>query len=173
MATGFVFLFLVAPLLQAFAIVVFVFSTAPILVGLSDSALWSFPWRLVLDQPWFILKTIVLMLVFYVLLSFVPIIGSASSFGTFVMGAFALFALTDAAAPFGTEHLDFVPDIFPSIGYILISAFIGWTAFMLVVGLFSVIDKEEKWLPILAMPLASVVGLIPILFYGGYLGLQM
>ena len=146
------------------------FSVSPILLGFSDSAIWGFPWEFSASEPWFIVKTTVMMLIVAVVLSLIPVLGTFSSFITFVMGAFALFTLLNNAPNFSAERIIFFPNLFTSVGFVVISAFISWAAFMLVGLILTGMGKDETWMPIVGIPLASTPGLVSILFYGAYLG---
>ena len=114
-----------------------------------------------------------MMLVVGVVLSLIPVLGTFSSFITFVMGSFALFTLLNNAPNFPGERIIFFPDLFTSVGFVVISAFIGYASFMLVGLILTGMGQDETWMPIVGIPLASTPGLVAILFYGAYIGSQL
>lgn len=54
---------LVLPAVGAFAIVVFVLTLSPIILGLSHDAAWAFPWVLAIKAPWSMVKFVGLLLI--------------------------------------------------------------------------------------------------------------
>ena len=167
-------LIILQPLLVSVATLVFVLSTLGILLGMTDDAMWGFPWTLLAAEPWFFIKTAGLMLIVGLVLSFIPVIGSISSFTTFVEAVVALMIVLPAINLFPVDHVQFIPDLMTSIGFIILSAFIGWLAFMIIMGPLLSIDKGESgWTMGLGFVVASTPGLIAILFYGAYIAQQL
>ena len=171
---GRVLSFIFQPLLVSVATLVFVLSTLGILLGMTDDAMWEFPWTLLVAEPWFFIKTAGLMLIVWFVLAFIPVIGSFSSFATFVQAVVAIMIVLPAINLFPVDHVQFIPDLMTSIGFIILSAFIGWLAFMIVMLPLAYMDKEESgWAMSLGLAVSSTPGLIAILFYGAYIAQQL
>ncbi len=117
---------LLQPFFYAFATWVFVLTMAPILLGLSGKAAWSFPWIILIDNPWWTIKIVgVILLVSIAIAAFIPIIGVMPSVQTLVSGTISIMSvlgLIDQIRPdLNISNISLFPGYLYMVGFLLIS----------------------------------------------------
>ena len=70
---------IVLPILQVLAMTVFVFTLAPIILGMNGDAAWSFPWTAMFAAPEAFFKMVGMLVVAAIVLSFIPLLGQLHS----------------------------------------------------------------------------------------------
>jgi hypothetical protein len=169
---------LILPFFQVFALVVFVLTMSPIILGLSHEAAWSFPWTLTAEAPWPVAKLLGLLLLGAIILAFIPIIGRLQSLHTLFLGSFALVlvvGLIGSANPdLAAKHVVFWPGFWFIVGLIVVGSVMAWLGTMLAALLATVIEaKAEGMGQLLVFPIAATFGFIPVFIYGAWLGAQL
>lgn len=169
---------LVLSFFETFALVVFVLTLAPIILGLSNEAAWSFPWLLTAQAPWMMATFVGKLLLATLILAFFPLLGRFQSLHTLLLGSFALalvigiFSTISPAVAAKTIH--FWPGFLFVIGLLLLGAVMAWLGIMAVAMLSAVLEAWSEGLgQILVFPIAAVFGFIPLFIYGAWLGSQL
>jgi hypothetical protein len=85
--------FLIDPFFRALATLIFIFALFPIILGLSDKAVWSFPWIILINDPWYIIKSAFILMILSFLLALIPIIGQSQSVHTLLLGSTCLISI--------------------------------------------------------------------------------
>jgi hypothetical protein len=169
---------LVMPFFQVFALVVFVLTMSPILLGLSDQAAWSLPWVLTVREPWLVSKFVGMLLIAALVLAFIPILGSVTSLHTLLLGSFALALVVGLLGPsnpqLAAKDVAFWPGAWFVVGLVVVGSALGWIG-MLCAGLVSVaVDGLAEGLgQLVAFRLAAIFGFIPLFIYAAWLGAQL
>lgn len=174
---------LVLPFTQVFATLVVTWMLSPIILGLSDDAAWSLPWRALTRDPGYVIKVVFGATIATLAAAFVPVLGQMPTFLSLVSTGFVIAAVAVALQRSVPElaglSLDLVPGFWVTIGFV----FFGALAFMLGTGVIALIAgfraSRDPESPIeasqpdpLAMASASLLGLVPGFMYGAWLGLQ-
>lgn len=169
---------LVLPALQVFAIFVFVLTLSPIILGFSQDAAWAFPWVLVIEAPWSVVKFVGLLLVAALILAFIPILGRLQSLHTLVLGAFGLalvLGIIDSANPgFVSKRVHFWPGFWFTFGLLILGGILAWVGRLVAAALATAVESAAEGFGQLFMfPIAAVFGFIPVFMYGAWLGAQL
>lgn len=169
---------LVLPFFQTFALVVFVLSLAPIILGLSNDAAWSFPWLLATESPWAMTKFVGKLLIAAVVLAIIPLIGRVQSLHSLVLGGIALasvIGILGAINPaIAAKNISLWPGFWFIVGLLVLGAAMAWIGMMAAALLASVIESKFEGIgQLLAIPVTAVFGFIPLFIYGAWLGAQL
>ena len=169
---------LIAPVFQALATLIFVFTLFPILLGFGEDAAWSFPWKILFLSPWTMIKAAFIILLVTIILAFIPILGRIQSLHTFVSGAISLILvlgiLHSAYPNIPVEKIHIMPGFFTIIGFLVIAGIVSWASTMLLALISTAIgEKAEDYAMLIAIPLGGVFGFIPVFIYGSYIGQQL
>jgi len=169
------------PLFKVAATVLFVLTLAPIILGLSDDAAWSFPWRLMLVDPGAFIWLVMVLLVASVVLAFVPLLGSLHSLHVLVLGAitlvFVVAPLEQIQPGLIIDRVEFIPGFWFVFGVLCVGGImyrlgaIVSASFAVLISLVNEDLGELFMLPI--FPIASIFGFIPVFIYGSWLGSQI
>jgi len=166
---------LVVPFLQTFALVVFVLSLAPLMLGLSTDAAWSFPWLLLGHEPWFMVKLVGKLLIAAVVLAFVPLIGRMQSLHTLLLGGLALalvIGIIEHNAPART--IPMWPGFWFVLGLLVVGGALAWVGMILAAIIATAVDARAEGLgQLVAFPVAATLGFVPLFIYAGWLGGQI
>jgi len=176
-AIGCLSMFLI-PLLQVAAMAIFVLTMAPIILGLSIEAAWSFPWEVIYFSPFSFLKLVGLLAVSAIVLAFIPILGQLQSLQTLVLGGIALTFVIGILKSVYPGLAEIKIDLIPSFGFTLgllvvggIMSAVGLVVAGLVSASFSRFGEEMG--AIFIFPIAAIFGFIPLFMYGAWLGSQI
>ena len=169
---------LILPFFQAFALVVFVLTMSPIILGLSHEAAWAFPWALTAEAPWVVVKFLGVLLLGAIVLAFIPIVGRIQSLHTLFLGSFALVlvvGLIGSANPaLAAKNVAFWPGFWFIVGLLIVGSIMAWLGIMLAALLATVIEaKMEGMGQLLVFPIAATFGFVPVFIYGAWLGAQL
>jgi hypothetical protein len=169
---------LLLPALQVAAVAVFILTLAPIILGLSDSAAWSFPWTVILFAPVVFLKLLGVLVVAFVLLAFVPFLGQLASLQTLVQGAivliFALAVLRSGDPALAAIRLDVVPGFWLTLGILVVGALMSWVGIMVAALAATFLEATNEGLgQFITIPLGALFGFLPVFIYGAWLGAQL
>jgi hypothetical protein len=166
---------LVIPFLQTFALVIFVLTLAPIMLGLSSSAAWSFPWMLVLEEPWFMTKVVGKLLFAAIILTFIPLLGRMQSLHTLLLGSLALNLVVGIIEHSNAARtIPMWPGFWFVLGLFVVGSVLAWLGTMLAVLVASAIDSKANGLgQLVAFPVAATLGFIPLFVYAAWLGSQI
>lgn len=169
---------LVLPFLQTFALVVFVLTLAPIILGLSSDAAWTFPWMLTAQAPWMMAKFIGKLLIAALVLAFIPLIGRFQSLHTLLLGSFALALVVGIIAnvnpTVAAKTVHFWPGFWFVAGLLVLGAAMAWIGLMAAATLSTIVEARFEGLgQLLVFPVAAVFGFIPLFIYGAWLGAQL
>ena len=165
---------IVVPILQIAAMVVFALTLSPIIFGFAKVAAWSLPWKVITLDPGLFLRMLVVLLVASFGMAFIPFLGRFRPFETLVLGGIALYFslhLFGAITPGGIRNsIEYVPNFWFVVGLLVIGGFmslIGMLMAVLVIGYIG--DGAELYV----IPIAAVLGFIPMFMYGTWLGAQV
>ncbi len=166
---------LITPVFQALATLIFVFTLFPILLGFSEDAAWSFPWKILFSTPWPMIKAALIILIATIILAFIPVLGQIQSLHTFVSGAISLILVLEilhSAYPnLPIDKIQIIPNFLTIIGFLVIAGLVSWTSTMLLALLGTI--WGEDYMMLIAIPLGGVFGFIPLFIYGAYIGQQL
>ena len=169
---------LVMPFIQVFALVVFVLTLSPILLGLSDTAAWSFPWALTAQEPWLVAKFIGKLLVAAIVLALIPILGRFQSLHTLLLGSFALALVVGLLGSINpqvaSKHVALWPGFWFTVGLVVVGSAMAWVGMLCAAVVSTAIDAHTEGLgQLVVFPLAAVFGFIPLFVYAAWLGQQL
>ncbi|UUZ76480.1 hypothetical protein LP414_01820 [Polaromonas sp. P1(28)-13] len=169
---------LLSPFIQAFALVILTISLSPILLGVAQGAAWSFPWLLIIHEPWWILKLIGGLTLATFILAMIPLIGSMQTLHTFVLGSFTIavvLGFVDMMNPaLNAGQARLWPGGWFVIGLCLISAALTWLTTFLSAILATIVDSRFEGAGTMVMiPLGAAFGFIPLFIYAAWLGSQL
>jgi len=168
----------VRPIFAAAAMVVFVFTMFPIIIGGKEEAAWGFIWSFANSNPYEFARLTGIVILASIGVAFVPIVGRMVSFTSFVVGGVTLvFAMkTVDSISFGSSFggIVYIPDFWFSVGIVVFSAVISWLALMLLAIIFSPLMMVSESLGVIVVaPIASVFGFVPLFIYGAWLSEQI
>lgn len=164
---------LALPCIQAFALVVFVLTMSPIILGLSQDAAWSFPWALAVAAPWAAAKFVGTLSLAGLALALVPMLGRVQSLHTFLLGSLALLIAIDLGFPHLTLKADW-PGFWFAVGLFVVGGGLAWLGTAFAVILSMLIDPKDEGIGLwLALPASATFGFIPLFIYGAWLGSQI
>jgi hypothetical protein len=168
---------LALPAIQVFALVVFVLTLWPIMLGLSDHATWAMPWQLAIESPGALAGFIGMLLVVAVVLAFIPLLGQLQSLHTLVLGIFAIglvVRLIDGIRPdIAFNQVHFWPGFWFVVGLLVVGGVVGWLARLLAAVVATALDSAMEGLgSLVVFPLGAVFGLVPLFIYGAWVGMQ-
>jgi hypothetical protein len=169
---------LIAPLFQALATIIFVFTLFPILLGFADDAAWSFPWKILFSSPLPMIKASFIIIIVTIVLAFIPLLGQIQSLHTFASGAISLVMvlriLHSAYPNIPVEKIHIMPGFLSIIGFLIIAGVVSWASTMLVAVIATALgDRAEEYTMLIAIPLGGVFGFVPVFIYGAYIGQQL
>ncbi|MGP0566279.1 MULTISPECIES: hypothetical protein [unclassified Nitrospina] len=166
------------PILQVFAVAVFILTLAPIIFGFSDDVIWSFPWKVINLATWPFIKFIGILIIVSIVFAMIPLIGRIQSLHTLVIGGVALIYVLglyqNIYPSLVNGPLVFFPGIWFLIGLLVLGVILGWVGIMVVAALVMVVMKgEENGMEIVMFPIGAIFGFIPVFIYGAWLGAQV
>jgi hypothetical protein len=166
------------PLLQTFAVAVFVMTLSPIILGVSQEASWQLPWVLAGHDWWAAVKFLIIMLVIAVVFAMLPIIGRLQSFNLLILGSISLavvLALIDRDNDgYVTAHVRFWPGFWFALGLFVVGATLAWVGMLASAMTGAWIDERWEGSGLLvAMPIGSVFGFLPLFIYGAWIAAQL
>lgn len=169
---------LVMPALQVFALVVFVLTLSPILLGLSDKAAWSLPWAITAEEPWLVAKFVGKLLIAAIVLAFIPILGRLQSLHTLLLGSFALALvvglLGNINPQIAAKQVALWPGFWFVVGLVAVGSAMAWVGMFCAALLSTAVDARAEGLgQLVAFPLAAVFGFIPLFIYAAWVGQQL
>lgn len=169
---------LLLPVLQVSAIAVFVLTLSPIIFGLGEDAAWSLPWQLIMKAPGLFLKLAGVLILFAILLAFIPFLGQLQSLQTLVLGGIALLFVLNIAKTsipeFANVKIDFIPGFWFTVGLLMVGVAMSWVGTMVAAVAITVIGKKAEGVGQMIMfPIAAIFGFIPVFIYGAWLGSQL
>lgn len=166
---------LITPFLQTFALVVFVLTLAPVMLGFSSDAAWAFPWALFAAEPWFMVKLVGKLLIAALILAFVPILGRMQSLHTLLLGSLALgliIGLIEHSNP--TRSIPMWPGFWFVVGLLIVGSALAWVGMLLAAIIAAAVEAKAKGLgQLVAFPIAATLGFLPLFIYAGWLGTQV
>ena len=162
---------------RALATLIFIFTLFPIILGLADKAAWSFPWIILINDPWYMIKSAFILMVLSFLLAFIPIIGQFQSVQALLLGSVCLIFVINilhAIEPnFEISRLRFFPGYIYIIGFLIISAITSYLAIIVAAFLLSLNKYLENFSEIISIPIGAAFGFIPVFIYGAWIGIQI
>lgn len=166
---------LVLSLLHATALLYFVLSLSPILLGLSGDAAWTSPFLLAMNAPRIVIIVLLKMVAADMLLGLVPGMNSFTPFNTLVLGGLALVFFVDigggTGGPIVSANIHFWPGIWFVLGSLFVSWCVGWLGALLGSSLFLIASREKAiafgWQ--MFYPLLTLIGFIPFFIYAAWL----
>jgi hypothetical protein len=169
---------LLLPFLQVAALIDFVLTMWPIILGISDQAAWAFPFQLIGTEPIGFLKLVGIMTVVAIIFAFVPIFGRFQSIQTLLLGVLTLgfvLVLVESAFPNTlSRDFQFWPGFWFMIGLLVVGAMMSWIGLIVSALLATPLESvAEGFSQILIFPLAAIFGFIPVFMYGSWLGAQL
>jgi len=166
---------LVVPFLQTFALVVFVLTLAPLMLGFFFYAMWSFPWLLLSHDLWFMVKLVGKLLIVEVVLAFVPMLGRMQSLHTLLLGGLALalvVGIIEHNSPART--IPMWPGFWFVVGLLIVGGALAWVGMILAAIIATAVDAKAEGLgQLVAFPVAAALGFVPLFIYAGWLGTQI
>jgi hypothetical protein len=164
------------PVVQVAAMAVIILSLSPIIFGVSDDAVWNFPWQVIVLEPFAFLKLIGTLIVAAIVLAFVPIFGQLRSLQTLVLGGIALvfvLGIVLANPRFASTRIDFLPDFWFSVGLAVVGVVMSVIGMIVASAIAVAIKLDEDVGQLVLTPIAAVFGFTPVFMYGAWLGAQL
>ena len=173
-----VFGLLVLPIFSAAAMIIFIFTLAPILLGIGEEALWSFPWLFLISAPVPFLKILGFLIVISVVSSIIPIVGSLPAFNTFVVGGATLMFILGIMESLNTgsvfSQVDLLPSFWFFIGVIAVGGIVSGIGGIAAVIISAPLNIAAEGLgEIISLPIIATFGFFPVFIYGAWLGAQL
>ncbi|HXX00202.1 MAG TPA: hypothetical protein VEJ00_03235 [Candidatus Acidoferrales bacterium] len=174
----------VMPVLQTFAIFVFVLTLFPIILGVGNGAAWTLPWVLGGQDPWLMARMVVVLFIAALLMAFVPLVGAWESLHTAVLGSIALtFVIRMLDSPGSVySHIALWPGLWFFLGLVAVGGLMAWVGRLVAVGLGVLVsaglarvlkNSTEGIATLLMFPMAGIFGFLPMFLYGAYLAAQI
>lgn len=167
---------LVGPLLQCLATIVFLWTLGPIILTHQDAATWAFPWQVLIANPLFVLKVVVVMIVAAFVIGFIPVLGSIQSVQTLALSIITLIYLVHLLAS-EADHVGpirLLPSFWFTIGLIVVGGVLAWLGTVITALIAAAVDRgQEGWGQLLSLPVAALLGFIPVFIYASWLGKQL
>lgn len=174
------------PVFQVVAIVVFVLTLSPIILGFNTDAAWSFPWVVMTQAPVAFFILIMMLFVIALILAFIPILNYLNSLHTLIIGGMALaftLELINTIDP-GTiqGQIEYFPGLWFSVGLLVVGGVMAQIGamvtaiFMTVFGYRTrdVITQEAgPAMRLFGTISGAILGFIPVFIYGAWLGNQI
>lgn len=163
--------------LQVIGVTIFVLTLAPIILGLSEDASWSFPWRIISLAPGEFSVFVAVFALVAMTSSLIPSLQRLSSFQTMIVGCLSLVLVQKFLSLLNpTLDIGFI-SLFPGVWFlagILLMTWVMSTAGFLVstvVGatLENRLNVGKGIMELLIFPFAAVFGIIPVFTYGAWL----
>jgi hypothetical protein len=172
------FRMLFLPLLEAIAAAVAVLTLFPIILGMGDDVLWSFPMKVMKLSPGGFIGLLALLIVLAYIIDVIPRFRKLQSFKTLVLGGvclvFVQIFLSFINPIVELELLDFVPGFWFICGTILISGALSKLGHFVFVSyartLGNRFDIKEEVAELLILPIIATLGFLPVFIYGAWLG---
>lgn len=165
---------LIGPFCIALATLIFIFTLFPIILGLTDKAAWSFPLIILINDPWYIIKSAFILMGLSFLLGIIPIIGQFQSVQTLLLGSACLISIINilhSIEPnFEISRLSFFPGYLYIIGFLIISVLTSYLAIIITAFLLS---SKKYGSEIISIPVEAAFGFIPVFIYGAWIGIQI
>jgi len=168
---------LLLSLIQVAATAIFIFTLFPIILGISDDAFWSFPWRMIYLSPIGFLKIVGFMALAGIITAFIPIVGRLNSLSTLIVGGVGLafvIDIIDVVYPnVIPTNIDFIPGFWFIVGLLIIGGLVSLIGFMVTALILTAIKLDESIAQIWLIPIGAIFGFIPVFMYGAWLGAQI
>lgn len=169
---------LALPFFQVFALVVFVLTLSPIILGVAHDAAWSFPWGLAAQAPWELAKFVAKLLVVAFVLAFIPIVGRFQTLHVLLLGSIALALVLGIVAhgnpALASKDLHFWPGFWFVLGILVVGTAAEWIGTLLAAFLAAALEEKiEGIAKLVVVPVAATFGFIPLFIYGAWLGTQV
>ena len=173
--------------LEATAIFIFTLTILPIVLGVSDDAIWLMPFHILTADTVFFLFCLTCMLFASLVLLYLPLIGRFYSLHVFIASfitAMLCVSNPETASPYlltlkGSidylNHVDFYPYMY-LIGFYLVGVLIffgGMAVLSITAAIFTGISREDMEEIILSTPLMPIFQFVPLYLYGAWLGDQI
>ncbi len=153
---------------ELFGIYFFILTLSPIILNLSPHAAWSLPWVLLFHDPLTFLKITGLIVIFALVLGFVPFIRAFESVQNLVYSGVVLaFAVASIHRITGVE---FFPDFWFGVGILAVALAVKWLAILLLVGL-SMLARLDEPPQLVGILLGPLFNYLPVFIYAGWLAL--
>jgi hypothetical protein len=162
-------------LLKIIASAVFVLTLSPIILGLSDDAAWSLPWRIVVLAPGSFAKLIAGVLAVCLIIAWIPLLRRVDSLYVLVIGAVVLVNVLGALKQVHPDIMGAHVEIVPSFWFVVGILFIGGVALRLgvmlaVVSSIPIAAVNEDYAELFVIAAGGVSGFVPVFIYGSWLG---
>lgn len=169
---------LVMMIIKTLGLYVFMLTLSPVILGVSDNANWLAPWILVNEAPVFAAQSFGVLLLAAFLALFIPMLAELSTFRFLILGTIALgasLALNDPANPqtaiFGQP---LVPDVWFCVFLVAFSFVLNLVGCISSWKLTTAIKADGTIGGLMLMyAIAFVIGIIPVLIYGAWIGAHM
>lgn len=168
---------LIFPALQVIGVTVFVLTLAPIILGLSESVSWGFPWRMIILAPKEFSIFIATFAIVSITSALTPSLRKLYSFQTMIIGCMSLVLVQKFLGLLNpTLDIEFM-NLFPGFWFltgILIMTWVMSTAgfhFSNIIGaeLENRLNVGKGMIELLIFPFAAAFGVIPVFTYGAWL----
>jgi len=169
---------LAVPFFQTFALVIFVLTLSPVMLGISDSAAWSTPWLMTSAQPWLVAKSIGVLFIATLVFGFIPVFGRFQSLHILLLGSFVLafvaVIIEQNNPQVAAKNVHMWPGFWFVIGLAAIGSAFAWLGTLITAVMSTVIDSRFEGLgQFMTAPLAATLGFIPLFMYAAWIGAQI
>lgn len=168
-------LMLVTPLFQTFALVVFVLTLAPLMLGFSSDAAWTLAWEFMAAEPWVMARLVGQLLIAALILAFIPILGRMQSLHTLLLGSLALALIIGFIEHSNPGHsISMWPGFWFVVGLLIVGSALAWVGTIIAAIVATAIEAKVEGLgQLIAFPIAATLGFVPLFIYAGWLGAQV
>jgi len=166
---------------HTFAVLVFIFSLSPIILGISDDAAWSYFWLIIINEP---LIIGVLIVVGFVLV-FIPVVRDNGSLYVTILGALTLLKICIISNYLSIDlsikvsEINFFGPLFHIIillaGLMIAGNVLRYKAMIFIIDYLAkynnkILDKLYLLFLLISNPIATAISFIPLFIYGAWFG---
>ncbi|KPJ98332.1 MAG: hypothetical protein AMK71_11570 [Nitrospira bacterium SG8_35_4] len=168
---------LIFPALQVIGVTIFVLTLAPIILGLSETASWGFPWRMISLAPLEFSIFVGVFAVIAVAFAITPYLRKLYPFQTMIIGCMSLVLVEKFLGLINpTLDIGFVT-LYPGFRFLTGILFMTWIMSTAGLHVSSVIGAKlgnrlnvgKDIMELLIFPFAAAFGIIPVFTYGAWL----
>jgi len=168
---------LIFPVLQVIGVTIFILTLAPIILGLSETASWGFPWRMISLAPKEFSIFVAVFAMLAVTFAFFPYLRKLYSFQTMIIGCLSLVLVQKFLILLNpTLDIGFI-SLFPGFWFLTGILFMTWIMSSAGIHCFNVIGSKlenrlnvgKDIIELLIFPFAAAFGIIPVFTYGAWL----
>ena len=167
------------PVLEVWAMVVFVMTLSPILLGVSSDADWMLPFRAWAGSGSQMSALLGGLTLLALVMNVAPLLQRRWALHGFVLGSIILAFSVDLVAPGSGEvgasrQIDYLPSLLPALVMLVMAALASVVDELLLVVVYALFGEPDgPTRHLIVSPVAALPGFVPVFVYGAWLGAQL